>query len=127
MIWNSSATLTPDKRAPRTDTPHQILFVPSLLSFLRFPLRFVYFLVSVKESTPSFASHSYNFFFLRRLEDADGGLVWFGVIIVWLVGWLVFSFPSIPFHQPLNFPHQWQPTSPVFNVPFQKDFVLIHL
>ena len=53
--------------------------------------------------------------------------VWFGVIIVWLVGWLVFSFPSIPFHQPLNFSHQWQPTSPVFNVPFQKYFVLIHL
>ena len=125
MIWNSSATLTPDKRAPRTDTPHQILFIPSLLSFLRFPLRFVYFSVIVKESTPSFASHSYNFSFYedwRMLME-----VWFGVIIVWLVGWLVFSFPSIPFHQPLNFSHQWQPTSPVFNVPFQKDFVLIHL
>lgn len=49
-------------------------------------------LVIFKETALSFAHHPYNFFFLRRWEDAGRGLVWCcGCLVCWLVG---FQSPS---------------------------------
>ena len=65
-----------------------LLFFPSS----GFPWDLSILVVIFKGSTPSFTDHPYNFFFLWRLEDAGGGLVWcYNCLACWMIG---FQFPS---------------------------------
>lgn len=77
---------------------HLTKYYLSLLFFLSsgLPWGLSILFVIFKDSTPSFTDHPYNFFFLWRLEDAGGSLVWcYNCFACWMVGFQFLSH-SVP-------------------------------